>query len=713
MFKRKKEFLPMMTPIRFAGEWANYPNAIADTLTKNESFLYLVKIYKAMGVDNHAFPLALHRPVLQGIDPHHTDLPAPIKKAIFHECKENLWFYLRSVQRVPQPGGDPIPYVANRANIAMSWALLVNIDFVLIMPRQCGKSVGVDCVMTWILHFHCRNTLCQLITKDIKLRRANIKRLKKFREALPPYLIMLSDKDADNTEEITYLKRGNVYSTAVGRADVDGADNVGRGLTGPILQADEPPYTPNFHISFNVAASSATAARDFAKANGLIYCNLFTTTAGKLDTPEGAYCFRLFNSGTHWSERYLDAHNYDHLVDMIRANSNGERLIFNGTFSHLQIGKTNRWLKDAIINADCNRQQALRDYLNQWVSVNSESPLDIAVFDAISMADKTPLFTDLTSGNYLVRWYVEKKEIPSVMHNRPTVLSLDSSDAVGADANGITISTLDDMRVICCAEVKEASLFRLAEWIFEMLLAYPLMTWVFENKSSGKSLCDIVASKLIAAGINPFKRIFNRIVDEQSKNIEVYKRLVEEGHGCSESEYVHYKAAFGFNTTGQSREFLYRNVFYRATSSCGHLVSDSALCKQLTSLAIIKGRIDHPPGGHDDLVFSWLLGHWFATNAKFTRSYGIQPGIVYSLVIDDFTRHGGNNDAVVKEDLAKKQQVTAIKQQLAGVTNELMRHALNKQMERIIASISDPGKKAQIMDEVREEAKPRGLNLDW
>ena len=38
---------------------------------------------------------------------------------------------------------------------------------------------------------------------------------------------------------------------------------------------------------------------------------------------------------------------------------------------------------------------------------------------------------------------------------------------------------------------------------------------------------------------------------------------------------------------------------------------------------IVNGRIDHPKGGHDDMVIAWLLACWFIFNGRETGYYDI------------------------------------------------------------------------------------------
>lgn len=700
--------------IRFLSDWDYYPNAGIDILTKNESFVRMAALYKNMGVANHAWPLALYDQDLSGVDPFDPNLSEEMQVKVITETSCNLWYHLREIARIPQDGSTtPSVYMANRGNMALSWAFICNIDIVLIMPRQCGKSVSTDTLMLWIMDISGRNNNIHLLTKDIQLRVKNIKRLKSQRSTLPWYLQTLTSKDADNTEILTNVTLKNAYLTAVGRKDKEAADNTGRGLTGSILHGDEPPYTPNIHISLPVALAAGTTARTLAKENNTFYCNIFTTTAGKRDTKEGAFCYKLFMDGAWWNEKYLDAPDRKGLLTMMRANMDGERILFNGTFSHLQLGKSNAWLKDAMLNATGTKESNERDFLNVWSSGGMDSPLDYDVLQRLKATEVEPLHIDVTANQYMLRYYVPSSQRNQYLSNNHTLLTLDSSNAAGRDANGITILDAKTMAVVMATDITEANNGEVAHWIADLLITNPKMTFVFENKMSGMTICDVVVSRLIVAGINPFTRIFNRLVQniEDPKYRQDRKHLLDPNR-ADMSVYIKYKSLFGFMTTGALREYLYNQIISRATRDTAHLVRDKKLSEQLRSLVTIRGRIDHPADGHDDLAVSWLIGHWFATNGTNLGEYGIPTGSMYSHVV-----RNGAIETTSDEDMQKQKLFTAIKSRIselkekAETTNNIFeRNAVNRQIALLLSRIADVEVKASILSEVTDEVKVHGNN---
>ncbi|QNI21002.1 large terminase subunit [Vibrio phage vB_pir03] len=693
--------------ILYLSDWQKYPRAIVDTQTTNTSFLELAETYRQMGVVNCMFPLALYQPELQGVDPFDPNLSLEMKLRIADETKYNPWYYLREIARVPVSGSpEPTPYLANRANVAMMWCFLNGFDYANIMPRQCGKSVGADVLNNWLLHIAGNNTVIQLFTHSNKLRNANVKRLKEIRDLLPDYLNFFQPGvDPDNQERLACNALGTEYLTSVAQKDKDAAHNAGRGLTSPCIQVDEGPFCPNIEISLPVALGSTGAARDWAEKRGTFMGNLFTTTAGKRDSKEGKYMYDLIHDGMYWNEKLLDCAGKESAKEMVRVNSrNKDILMINGTFSALQIGKSIEWLRNKIANARGPREDAERDYLNKWTFGSAESPLDPHLLEIIQQSERDPQYTEVSKEGYMLHWYIPKDEIPRRMASGRYVMTLDTANMSGLDANSMTIMDLKTMEVIASSDINEGSLYRYHDWLFRLLVAYDRVTLIMENKMSAQGIFDALAIKMIAMGINPFRRMFNYIVNDRTVNEKAWKELEErERQGLiTESFYERYKKKFGFMTTGKSRLTLYGEVFQRAAKTTGHLIASTDLSRQIRSLVIRNNRIDHEVGGNDDMVISWLMGHWFATKAINLTYYGIEAGLVQSLVSEQGATVSKEEIAHRKEQEQIMEQINFLKEQLDMAGNEILRRTAEMKIAKLTRKLDDSD-----ADKVMEELMSR------
>lgn len=664
--------------ILFLDDWKKYPTAIADFKTTNHSFLRLAQLYKSMGVANNVFHLSLLNPELQGVDPFSKDLTRDQMVAIAVECAVNPWYFFREVVRVPpQAGPKPVRLEGNRGNIGLFWSFFNHIDVALIQPRQTGKSVSTDCLMTNITYMSTDNTTVTMITKDNDLRRKNVERLKKIRDILPKYLINLGPDDADNQVELTYKARSNSYMTAVAQNSESGANNVGRGLTSPILHSDETPFTYFINIILPAALAAGTAARNEARANNRPYGNIFTTTAGKRDTREGAYAYDLIFGGAVWDERLaFDSKNEADLRERVVNNCAGEnkgkktakRALFNITLSHKQLGKTDEWLMDAISNAGGTPDSINRDFFNVWTSGSLRSPLSTQLNEIIQKAAMNPKFVDVRAGNYCINWYIDEKNIQKRMAEGRFVGGLDTSEAVGRDTIALVIVDVETLEVVGTGTYNETNLIRFSKFLGEVLLDFPNITLVPERKSTGQMIVDYLILQLASKGVDPFRRIYNKIVDEADSNGDAYRELGRPVNMRNEAFYDTRKSTFGFVTTGPSRTLLYTTVLQNAAKNGGAGVYSDRLSSEIRQLVVKNDRIDHQSSGHDDHVIAWLLAHWFMNHARNLSHYGIDHSRVMASVA---VAEEQKQDAVQQyKDRYQKQLLDQISDLLEQLDNE-------------------------------------------
>lgn len=617
--------------ILFLQDWARFPNAIIDHKTSNTTFLRQAQVYKSMGIKNHAFMLALLQPELQGVDPYSPHLTQEQKIKIGLECKYNPWYFFREVVRLPPNGGPrPVPFRANRGNLALIWSFMSNIDTALIQPRQTGKSASTDCLMVWVQYIGTTNTKTMLLTKDDTLRQANIERLKNIRDLLPPYLVNITSADSDNQKELTCKALGNSYVTGVSQNSENSANNLGRGLTAPVLQCDEGPFINFIGVTLPAALAAGTAARDEAKRNGQPYGNIFTTTAGKKDDRDGRFMYEMIHSGAIWNEIFFDALDKEELRLLVKQNCSGRKTIINITMSHKQLGYTDQWLYEKIAEANASGEAAERDFLNVWTSGTQRSPLSVALNEAIRNSEAEVEWSEISRDGYILRWYLPEEEIAEAMETGHYVIGLDMSEAVGRDSIALVMVDIRTGGVVAAGTYNETNLIRFANYLTSLLVKYRNTTLVIERKSTAITMIDALMISLPKVGIDPFRRLYNKIVDEQNESPDEYREICRHHDMRSEAFYDKRKNTFGFNTNAASRMLLYSTVLQNAAKKSGFLVKDKVLSAEIRGLVEKKGRIDHNESGHDDMVIAWLMTHWFLTHARHLQHYGIPVGNVMS-----------------------------------------------------------------------------------
>ena len=676
----------------FQDQWRDeYPTAIVDTQTKNVSFVRYSSLLKAMGVRSHLWPVLLINQDLQGVDPFDPKLTREQMMMIALEARENPMYFFREIARDPKGTVDePIVFRANRGNMALIWLFFNHITLILIQIRQTGKSFSTDVLMTYLLNIRCKKTEINLLTKDDTLRSANLERLKNIQSELPFYLKQKHKGDIGNTEEMSVKALGNRYRGHVPNKSPKMALNVGRGLTSPIFQIDEGAFLFNIAISMPAALAAGTAERDRASRLGEPYGTIITTTAGKKDDPDGAYVYELVQNSAIWNERFMDAKDQKDLEQIIRHNSPKGALRVNCTFNHRQLGLTDEWLKTAIEQSEAKGDDAERDFGNVWTSGSLTSPLTTQLLGMIRDSQRYDPYIEIsTPHGYVTNWHVSQENITGIMNGDYHILSIDSSDAAGGDDISLTLRSVKSGAVRATGTYNETNIITFSEWLCTWFIRFERLTMIIERRSTGSSIIDYLLLMLPAKGIDPFKRMYNKCVQDAEEDPGRYKEISKPFHMRDSDIYVKHKKTFGFATSAAgatSRTELYSTTLQNAAKLTGDKVYDERTINQILSLIIRNGRVDHPPGGNDDTVISWLLSFWILSLGKNLHHYGIDNREVLM------------ENKVIQQINSPQAQYELNKQQALRSTIERLVEELKRERDRFVA--------------VRLESKIKSLSLD-
>jgi hypothetical protein len=624
--------------IIFQKDWEKYPNAIVDTSQLNKTFLEKAYMLKQMGVKNHLFMLALHNPKLLGVDPHSPYLTVEQMAMIAVECRQNFWYAVRNVWRVPpKTGVISSPIEANRGNLAAWWAFLNHITFILTQPRQTGKTFCTNVMTADLMNFRCQNTEINLLTKDDTLRAATIRDMKDIYEELPDYLNFKMRSDVNNTEAFSVNKFHNLMRVHVPQASVKKAANAARGQTSPVFRVDEGPFQVNIRLAYPAAMAAMGAVREKAQREGEPYGISLTTTAGKRDDDSGKYIYSLVEDSALWSERFYDAEGPEELDEMVRRNSRGGVSRIYGVFSHRQLGKTDKWLKENLEETNPTPEEANRDYFNRWTSGTSKSPIPVHLLEAISNSVTPALYDQIYPQGYILYWYIPQAHIKHYLSTRPSVIGIDTSDGTGGDDISFVQRDVGTGEVIAKGKFNETNLIVFAKFLVHVLETMPLATMIIERRSSAIVIIDYLLLMLPEHGIDPFERLFNWVMNDPIEHDSLYREASLPMTRRDDSLYVRAKKYFGFATSGSgktSRSELYSTTLMSACKSSATTVRDHELAAQITGLVDRKGRIDHQEDGNDDLVIGWLLSQWLLTAAQNLHSYGIHASEVLTEKIE-------------------------------------------------------------------------------
>ena len=662
--------------ILFNKDWGYYPTALPDYDSSNKSAVKLAALYKKMGIKNWQFCLALIDQGLKTVDPWDENLTLEFKERILAECRRNPFYFFREVFRAPKKSGARVGghFLFNRANVSTIWLFFNHCTNYLIQPRQTGKSFVADGIDNYLLFVGTTGTAIHLITKDNALRVKNLAAIKQARdESIPPWMNLCNRGDAANTTTLTVNALGNSIHAHVGQPNEFDADKVGRGFSTPVIMVDEGPYIKNIKTILEAAMPAMSAAIEIARDNEAPYGILFTTTAGHLATPSGAYMYDRINRAAFWSETYLDCKDAEHLEEVIRRNGKGRGegepgpFAVHSTWSYAQLGKDKKWALEVIERGDLGKEKADREIYNIWITSSTDSPFTPEQSELISKARKDIRHQTMYDGGYVIRWYIEENEIHQRMNSGNIVIGMDTSDMVGSDDTALCIVDGKTGEVIGAGTFNESNLTRFTNWLIDFLITFRQTVLVIERKSSAVGIIDSLLLALPSLGEDPFKRMFNWIVNDADSEPTRYNEIARSSNNRLGERH---KKLFGFATSGAgatSRDNLYSNVMFEALRTGGANMNDNVLISQILSLVSKNGRVDHAVGKHDDMVISWLMCYWFITQGK---NLGYYKGMDTFKLLRSIPSNV-NVKMPTQEEVYLKEQQDRFRTEIRTLTNQL------------------------------------------
>lgn len=556
-----------------------------------------------MGISNNKFFLVILDTDLIGIDPHNLkDDSMELKLRIARECKQNPWYFFRSMIRVPAAGTNGTPFILSRANLGMIWLYFNHIDNLLIMPRQLGKTIGSIAITSFVIYVLGENITFAMLTKDNTLRKENVTRLKDIRDEFPNWFVHKQRIDADNAESISYEALNNEYVTFVGQGSVSGAERLGRGMTVPSQHWDEPAFFKNIAVTYPIAISTTNAAVESAAKHNQPYGNILTTTAGMLNTDEGVFTHNLICNSLTFTERLYDLRDQPELKSIVKMNSR-QGMVYS-EFSYKQLGKTDEWFEEKTARTAGDDEIIARDYLNKWTfGTGKQSPIPKNLLDRLYAGKVEADYVQYIE-DFMIKWYIPERIVksPTEFAKIPIAVGMDASENVGRDYTSFVFTDCRNMSVIGTCSCNTSNIIKIAMFVCRWL-RYENVIFVPERNSVGCAIIDYCLLQLDKLGVNPFFRIYNDIVQEYGEGAARITRAEINRPGF----YNEHRKAFGFRTSSTTRPFLYKTVFGRVMeTSCQH-VRDIGLINQIAGLTIKNGRIDHGSGGNDDSVIAYIL----------------------------------------------------------------------------------------------------------
>lgn len=672
----------------YQNDWARQQDYFAPHVhanTKNKSFIVMHSALRQLGVKNNKFFLALYDTSLKDIDPHNMPMAASMDLYIrvIAECKRNFWYIIREVVRVPVTGGDPAPFELNRANLAQYWCWLNNINYLGIQPRQTGKTTAhliKEAVVTYIIGI---NISSVLFAKDASLISKNMDEFKKIRDALPQWMLNYNkDLDVNNAQSVYYAALKNKLSTAVCSLSETRANNLARGHTVANGGFDEFAYSPNIDVTYKAFLLATTAAMANAAKHNQPHGLTFLTTAGRPLDASGAYAFEFLQDCLRFSEVLYDLDDHNALRHVLTNGSKNDTIA--GVFSHIQLGKTNKWLHDIARMISADEETIRRDLLNQWLFGSSKGVISAELAAKMNSTSVAPLYSEIVKSSYMLDWYVPITTATDPRFlNKKFIIGMDTADNSGRDYTAMVILDIKTMDVVATMRCNESNLVRMAMAVWEIMQRLPNSILVPERKSSAPGFIDHLMVEMEERRLSPFKRIYNKLS-------ETYESISSDMHdafcdGYPPTKFDKLRPNIGFMTNAASRGLLYGSVLKTTLESNSERLFSKPLIDELCALQEINGRIDHPAGGHDDLAIAYLLACYFVYYARNKQCYDIS----YADLPDRYISSSGTtsvtiSEAEYKEQIFIRRALTAIERDISTATDMRIKRYFEEKRDALL-----------------------------
>jgi len=414
---------------------------IYDINTKNISFLRVSADLRKRGVKNNKFMLELYEESLVGVDPHSENLTAVQKIAIFKECTQNVWYYLREIIRIPGDGKlEGGSYKLNLGNMSMTYLKSKNKNQIVVLPRQFGKTMGQLSFDTWILLFAATNANIMYSNKEFKDSKEALRKIKNLKERLPKWLTdLVADKgDKDNEEKKVFARKNNTLMALAAANSDDTAEKLGRGMTSSNLYFDEFAFLVRNKLIYLAAAPAWSTASDNARRNGTPYGITITTTPNNVDTEHGKYAKLIMDKAAVWKLDCLDMSDAE-LSDYIEKNSSNGFIFVQ--FSYKELGKDEIWLKKQLDTFQGDLSKVKREFLLEWPKSTESLVFSEEQLDKLHSFIKPPM-TSVQVNGYFIDFY----EPIDVKTNY--IITCDIAGGLSQDNTAIVFVAPDDFRIV-------------------------------------------------------------------------------------------------------------------------------------------------------------------------------------------------------------------------------------------------------------------------
>lgn len=568
---------------------------IYDINTKNISFLEVSNILKTKGVANNKFMLLLYDESLVGVDPYDPNLSVENMAKIYCEITKNYWYFLREVCMVVASGSaSGEHFQLNLGNCAASYCNINNMNSILILPRQIGKTVVEVAFSLWTSCFGTSFSKESYLHKNQDGSNGNLGRYKQMKSLFPKWLqsFISSPEDKDNITLKYVARTHNEIQALAGASNDVGAEKIGRGSSTALVYCDEFAFLERNEKIFNALTPAWYRSAMVAKENNAPYGIRITTTPNTLSLPQAAYCYKYITNACKFSFKFYDIP-VDELAEYVKKNSGNDFVYIE--YKWYELGKTKDWYDDQLRAMNNDILNATRELDCEWPESNLDNVFTEAQLKRIKNLLKPELFS-LNIDGYDFHFY-EK-----IQFELNYIISCDVASGSSQDNSVILIIHPEDFRVVGIFVNPRIDTDAFKNLIYDLCTKYLIHSVInIENNSYGKNILDSLMK-------NP--NIESRLYREPLKRKA--EKILDNGIAVKQTKT---KLIYGTSTTESSRKEMFSLLMQIVDEEPEVFVSD-LFYNEVRNLEIKKNKIQARLNFHDDIVMSYLITRYALVYGK-------------------------------------------------------------------------------------------------
>ena len=391
---------------------------------------------------------------------------------------------------------------------------------------------------------------------------------------------LTDSKDRDGSV-VDFKILGNTIMTQAPGRSAESADNRGRGLSKPVVQYDEFGFIPYIKEQYQASVLAQTTVARTAEKSGLPHFISITTTAAFLNNDSGVYAHDFFLDSLQFDEKFYDM-SIDEVKDLIKNEA--KRNFIAIEYQYWDLGKDDDYFQEQCKALNYEQDAIDREVLNVWKAVSTTHPLGQEAIATLEKYAIKPVHIAVLNSIYRMKLYRDPDQID--WEGTPFIIGGDCSNNIGSDYSALVV---------------------LDPYSYEVVAT--IRTNMYSTMLFGKMIVDLM-TKFFSRSILVLERNLNgaTIID---KIIEEEPKLMSRIYGLRDPK-THKIKELGMATTEKSRDIVYGQILKIAVGDSYDRIHDRVITEEIKALIRTRsGRIDHPQGGHDDLLISYLFTRWF------------------------------------------------------------------------------------------------------